>query len=237
MDIKQEKTRQESMPWDRSFFSAYNATLAYFQAQSVIENTHGGGLLDLACGDGTLTALLSPGFSRVVGLDASGAHLVKARANCPGAEFYESLIETFETDERFDVVTMLAVIEHLLDPRIELDEIRRILKDGGLLAVATHNIDSMLARIMGKYYPWLCEMHLYHFSPYTLGKLLENSGFKIIKNYSYGQIYNLGYVGQKISKGNFFCKNVSKILSVPFISKANITIDTRDAFLTIAKKI
>jgi len=53
--------------------------------------------------------MLSFKFKRVVGIDTSDSHLVKAREKCPKAEFYESLIETFETKEKFDTVTMIPI--------------------------------------------------------------------------------------------------------------------------------
>lgn len=59
MDIEKEKGRQRLLPYNRSEYQDYNSILAFFQAQSVIENAHGDSLLDLACGDGTITALLS----------------------------------------------------------------------------------------------------------------------------------------------------------------------------------
>jgi len=153
MDIGQEKRRQESLPWNRSFrYSDYSSILAYFQVQSVLENISGNSILDLACGDGTLIAMLSSKFKRVVGVDASGSHLAKAREKCPRAEFCESLIETFETIEKFDTVTMLNILEHVNEPVSTLQKAASFLKDDGVLIVHVPNAlaaNRVIARMMG----------------------------------------------------------------------------------------
>jgi len=153
MDIEREKTKQESFPWARStHYSEYNSILAYFQAQSVIENAPGDSLLDLACGDGMITGLLSPKFKRVVGVDASGSHLVKAREKCSKGEFHESLIETFVSRKRFDTVTMLNILEHVIEPVSILQKAASFLNDDGILIAHVPNalaVNRVIATIMG----------------------------------------------------------------------------------------
>jgi len=150
---EQEKRRQQSFLWQRSSeFPDYNSILAFFQAQSVLENAHGNSLLDLACGDGTITAMLSAKFKRVVGVDASTSHLIKAKERCPKAEFKESLIETLETGERFDVITMLNILEHVIDPVLALQRAASFLREDGILIVHVPNalaVNRVIARIMG----------------------------------------------------------------------------------------
>jgi len=153
MSIEQEKERQRSIAWERgSDYPGYGPVFTYFQAQSVLENARGDSLLDLACGDGTITAMLFSKFKRVVVVDASDSHLVKAREKCPKAEFHESLIETFKTKERFDVVTMLNILEHVINPVLTLQKSASFLKDDGILIVHVPNalaVNRVIARIMG----------------------------------------------------------------------------------------
>jgi len=154
MDLKKEKVSQERYKWNRSQFGNYNSILGYFQVQSVLENAKGDSLLDIACGDGTLTALFckSKKFKRVVGVDASKIQLKRAKKNCPQAEFHESLIENFETDEKFDTVVMLNLLEHVVDPVFVLKKAASFLKKDGVLIVHVPNalaINRIIARIMG----------------------------------------------------------------------------------------
>jgi 2-polyprenyl-3-methyl-5-hydroxy-6-metoxy-1,4-benzoquinol methylase len=153
MSNNSEKDLQESFTWARSkMFSDYNGVLAYYQAQACLEHARGTSLLDMPCGDGTVTALLAQAFTRVVGLDASSKHLDLARQVLPAAEFHESLIEEFETGERFDTITMLNVLEHVVDPVMVLHKAAGLLSENGVLLVHVPNamaINRRLAVMMG----------------------------------------------------------------------------------------
>ncbi|HEX3146371.1 MAG TPA: class I SAM-dependent methyltransferase [Pyrinomonadaceae bacterium] len=148
-----EKEKQETFEWERSInFSEYNCVLGYYQVQSCLEFAHGPAMLDLPCGDGTLTALFEPHFDRVVGVDASSVHLSKARARLPEVEFHEALIEDFTLDEQFDSVFLLNILEHVNDPVMVLRKAASFLKDDGVLIVHVPNaraINRQIAVLMG----------------------------------------------------------------------------------------
>jgi 2-polyprenyl-3-methyl-5-hydroxy-6-metoxy-1,4-benzoquinol methylase len=148
-----EKSRQEDFPWARSaIFSTYNAILGFYQAQSCIEHARGESLLDVPCGDGLITAQLVERFRRVVGVDASSKHLAEARSRLPLVEFHESLLEEFDTSERFSTITMLNVLEHVEDPIFALRRAAALLASDGVLIVHVPNanaINRRLAVLMG----------------------------------------------------------------------------------------
>jgi 2-polyprenyl-3-methyl-5-hydroxy-6-metoxy-1,4-benzoquinol methylase len=148
-----EKKRQESFVWSReAFHSEYNRFLAEYKVRSCLEHKRGSALLDIACGDGMMTAMFAREFDRVVGVDANGEHLAKARARVPAAEFHESLIEDFDTGERFGTVTMLDLLEHVEDPVAVLRKAAGFLQPGGVLIVHVPNayaINRRLAVLMG----------------------------------------------------------------------------------------
>jgi 2-polyprenyl-3-methyl-5-hydroxy-6-metoxy-1,4-benzoquinol methylase len=136
LDTGNEKELQETFPWARSqVFSSYNQVLGYYQAQACLDHARGDSLLDMPCGDGALTAMLAPSFARVVGIDASSKHLELARKTLPEVEFHETLIEDFETPERFTTVTMLNILEHVVDPVGILKKAASLLDVDGVLLV------------------------------------------------------------------------------------------------------
>ncbi|MGD2049435.1 MAG: class I SAM-dependent methyltransferase [Chloroflexota bacterium] len=102
-------------------------------------------------------------------------------------------------DRRFEVITMWDVIEHLDDPTAELDKSFHLLEPGGLLAVHTMDIDSLVARLMGEHWPWLMDMHIHYFSRRTLTKFLEKSGFEVIWTGAQGRFLSLGYLSSRVS--------------------------------------
>lgn len=150
---KIEKNKQETYEWERSkHFDTYNKILGYYQSLSCIENAKGASIIDLACGDGTLTVMFNKHFERVVGVDASSTHLKKARNRLPSCEFHECLIEDFDTDEKFDSVFMLNILEHVINPVGLLQKAACLLKDDGVLIVHVPNgnaINRKLAVAMG----------------------------------------------------------------------------------------
>ena len=135
-----EKELQETFTWARSVdFSDYNGVLGYYQVQACLEYSRGKSLLDMPCGDGTLTALFANHFQRIVGLDASSTHLDEAKKRLPQVEFYHDLIENYQTNERFDTITMLNVLEHVEEPIQILQKAASLLSDDGVLLVHVPN--------------------------------------------------------------------------------------------------
>jgi 2-polyprenyl-3-methyl-5-hydroxy-6-metoxy-1,4-benzoquinol methylase len=94
----------------------------------------------------------------------------------------------------FDAVTMWDVLEHVSDPKATLREANRVLKKGGLLAVNFPNIGSRLARLAGRKWWFLTSVHLYYFTPETLSRMLEETGFEVVLVKRHYQRLNVGYM-------------------------------------------
>jgi len=143
-----EKERQQKCAWARSsFFAQYNAVVGHYQVQACVEHAHGPAVIDLACGDGLMTEVFTRHFERVVGLDASGKHLAEAKKRLPDVQFHECLIEEFESDEKFDSVLMLDVLEHVVEPVVTLQKAASLLKPDGVLIVHVPNANAINRRI------------------------------------------------------------------------------------------
>jgi SAM-dependent methyltransferase len=91
-----------------------------------------------------------------------------------------------------DIVTMLAVLEHLDFPDQVLKEASRILKPKGLFlatvpAPQSQSLLEFLARLK-LVNPKMIEQHRNYFSPLELQKLLQKAGFKkgLVKTWQFG---------------------------------------------------
>src|SRR5579871_3014732 len=79
----------------------------------------------------------------------------------------------------YAVVTLNGALEHLYTPQETLKKIHALLSKDGMIVISVPNSDSMGREIFGRnWFPWQPPRHLYHFSPKTIKKMLENAGFK-----------------------------------------------------------
>ncbi|MDX1402278.1 MAG: class I SAM-dependent methyltransferase [Kiloniellales bacterium] len=94
-------------------------------------------------------------------------------------------------NRRFDVITMWDVIEHMDDPAAEVKRAFGLLNPGGFIAIHTMDINSFIAKVMGRRWPWLMDMHIHYFGRRTLIRLLELNGFEVIWIGSQGRYLSL----------------------------------------------
>lgn len=95
-------------------------------------------ILDHGCGYGrTLVELSTHGFTNIFGADFSPAMLARSRNEIPNAKMTCTDGRSLPfADSSFDLVLMFAVltcVPHGIDQRFLIDEIRRVLRHGGLL--------------------------------------------------------------------------------------------------------
>jgi len=99
-----------------------------------------------------------------------------------GINAFETLEGASFPEEFFDVVTMFAVIEHLLDPKAVVKELTKILKRDGLFVIMTGDVKSLKARKKGKnWHMYRPPEHLYFFCAQSLDFLMDSFGFKKVK--------------------------------------------------------
>ncbi len=101
-----------------------------------------------------------------------------------GIKCIEKTIDEAELPDRsFDCIVMWAVFEHLINPHKMLEQINRILKQNGILAILVPNIDSLAARIMQEECATFSgDTHINFFNNETLTKILEMNGFKVLES-------------------------------------------------------
>lgn len=99
-------------------------------------------LLDVGCGEGYGSFFLSGFALKAVGIDYDKAIIEYAKNKYyrDNLTFYAmDVSELVSFNQRFDVVSTFQVIEHILDTGSFLENIRNLLKDGGLCICSTPN--------------------------------------------------------------------------------------------------
>lgn len=148
----------------------------------------GGKLLDIGCGVGAfLEAVSKERMWDIYGVEPSDYVFRLAHEKFGDNIIKGTLEEANFKNKSFDVVTLWNVLEHVPDPFALLKEVRRILKDDGLLIIAVPNVKYYLLKcfivkvIFHKNVSWYPTEHLYHFSLKTLEKLTNKAGFIMYK--------------------------------------------------------
>jgi len=84
------------------------------------------------------------------------------------------------TTKDYEVVVMLDIIEHLLDPNLGIKKVNHLLKNKGWLLLRTPNSSSKLSKEKGINWEQIKPPeHLYYFSQEGLMIFLRNAGFEI----------------------------------------------------------
>lgn len=152
--------------------------VAYFK-NLLTELSHwrqGGSLLDIGCGHGFFLDL-----ARQMGFNVSGVELQDSIARYARETLRldvtaGDLFDANYPGGSFEVVTAIALLEHVPSPRKLLLETHRILKRGGMLLLVVPNIESWKAKHWASWWqPW----HFFHFSPESIRSLLTVCGFTI----------------------------------------------------------
>lgn len=127
------KSQEEYLTYLRHFF-------AYKLADEKISS--GSSILEIGCGSGYGTKLLSKNAEKIIGLDVD-KKTVEQISKKNGSEkcifeFYDGMKIPYK-DESFDAVVSFQVIEHIKDDKNIIKEISRVLRPGGILLMATPN--------------------------------------------------------------------------------------------------
>lgn len=138
-----------------------------------------GRVLDIGCGSGRFLLAL-----RDLGWDVAGLELNDDTAT-PARSIHGLTVKTSLdafTEDTFDLITITHVLEHIRDPHQMLADCVRLLKPGGVIAVAVPNIESWQARLTrGCWFHLDLPRHLWHFSETWLSKTFDCLGFGLLK--------------------------------------------------------
>lgn len=168
-------------------------------------------ILDVGCGNGNISiALGSLGFN-VLGIDIDPTSIENAKSvnHFINVEFRVTDVNTFDINEKFDLIICSEVLEHLEDPKSFVLTLYSHIKENGALVVTVPNGYGPRELFVTKPMQWLSRnnfdrplikfkkilgyanatkqssnpdlTHIQFFSSRSLNKLLREPGFKLIK--------------------------------------------------------
>ncbi|MDB5251369.1 MAG: bifunctional 3-demethylubiquinone-9 3-methyltransferase/2-octaprenyl-6-hydroxy phenol methylase [Flaviaesturariibacter sp.] len=141
-------------------------------------------VLDIGGGTGWLSDLVRTvdnrvALTQIVDIDRHA----RALAESKGHRYFEGPIEKFETRDRFHLVLMLNLIEHVADPLALLQKAESLLAPGGIILVKTPNVRCWDARLFRRFY-WgglHAPRHWVLFSEQSFRLMVGGTGLRIDK--------------------------------------------------------
>ena len=95
----------------------------------------------------------------------------------------------------FDVIALFDVFEHLWDPQRDLRTLFSLLKDDGIIIIATGDTESIAANVLGRRWTfYIPPQHLYFFNRQTLTALLNKENLTPVRWFRIGKWLSLRYV-------------------------------------------
>lgn len=137
--------------------------------------------LDIGCGDGDFLATMKDLGWQVRGSELPGRAYDRAASRLPGLIHCGAAFDESCRDGEFDMITLWQVFEHLPNPLQVIQQVKRILRDGGGLAISVPDPSSWQA-LLGKGH-WLHldpPRHLHLLRPDQLAVFLESQGFELL---------------------------------------------------------
>ncbi len=137
-------------------------------------------ILDVGCATGRLLAnLRDRGFPNVTGLDPSPACAAAADKLYKIPVHTSTLAELGATSERFDLVILVGVLEHLRDLDEAFVHLRTILNPGGLVYFEVPDATAFVDWPNAPYQDFSTE-HINFFAPISLENTLRHRGFTAV---------------------------------------------------------
>lgn len=137
--------------------------------------------LDIGSGFGFYTRALRRAGYRTVSINP-GQYENAVFREMNGDEPLPMLLDEFQSDERFGVIVMSQVLEHLLEADAALAKTVAMLEPGGVFACSVPNFKSIAVKLLGtgdNACLWVPE-HVSYFSETGLRQLLERHGLRIV---------------------------------------------------------
>ncbi|MBU1165148.1 class I SAM-dependent methyltransferase [Patescibacteria group bacterium] len=155
-------------------------------------------VLDLGCGQGRIVPLLKNKKINYVGLDNCTSLIKNAQGLYPNYKFINQDITKLDLPKKsFDKILVIAILHHIPSKSLRLKilkNIKKLLKEGGMLLMTNWNLDDYQHKQKatelekGDYYiPWRIKkekvMRYYHnFGKKELDDLIKEAGLTIVKS-------------------------------------------------------
>jgi SAM-dependent methyltransferase len=150
--------------------------------------------LEIGTGTGVFLSLLKQaGFAEVMGIEPSHAAIEAADPRIRPFIREGIFSERDFQAGSFDLICCFQTLEHVSDPRNLVESCARLLRQGGVLALVTHDYRAPINRLLGRRSPIIDVEHLQLFCRLSLDQLLSEAGLEVVCIRSISNLYPIRY--------------------------------------------
>ncbi|MFO7958006.1 MAG: methyltransferase domain-containing protein [Candidatus Brocadiia bacterium] len=174
--------RERQMAGYASFIHRYlhDRSLARLRMENIIRYCRMGRLLDVGCSNGALVRAAQEYGFEAEGID-SDPWVAERAARMTGCGIEGCPLVEFVSESKYDVVTLIDTLEHLIQPHESLHKVRSILQSGGLLVIEMPDADQPGFRRLELQWKHVKPgEHAYYFGHGHLEGLLADTGFRLV---------------------------------------------------------
>lgn len=204
----------------------FEPTLKHLGQMEKPDNT----LLDVGAASGIFMNLAKSHGYQVSGIEPSESLVQEAKEHYD-LELFQGTVEQFPVSEKFSVITLLDVLEHLSRPVPLMEKVSSMIRPGGILVIVTPDIDSLMVKLTGRRWWHYRVAHVNFFNMTSLNYLLSKTGFEIIKKRRFSWNFSLFYLTSRI----FPCvKNTGALQKL--LKRINFKLQLFDSWEIYARK-
>lgn len=191
-EITESKSHLETVYSDKYFFDGKDGYPNYLVEREILinygiyfankmeRNIKPGKILDVGCAAGFILKGFENSGWKGYGIEPNETMASFGR-NELKLNIHTGSLEDFHTDIRFDLITLIQVIGHFYDVDKALNNISKLLITNGLILVESWNMNSLIARIFGKFWHEYSPPSVINwFSEKSLNKLFTDYGFELV---------------------------------------------------------
>ena len=158
----------------------------------------GARILDVGCGNGDFIALAKERGYSVQGVDVSASSVRLCRKR--NLDVVQGTLSDLPLEQKFDILTMWDVVEHVPDPFVLLHRAWNLLRPGGHLVIKTPLVSDSTFRIVSAVPPLAGRVlqtpkHVQFFTKRSLNRLAHETTFEAVT------IETLGAMRQRVVAG------------------------------------
>lgn len=174
-----------------------------------------GRALDIGCGKGEVSLLLAQAGFECTGIDMKERLITYLQQQHPSVTWRRAMTNELDGDgERFDVITLYHVLEHVPKPVDCLKNIKRLAKPGALIVVEVPNVGGLEARLGGEKWHYYKVDHVNYFRPSDLLRMAEQAGLEVLGLRGYQHFsYPQDVIWKDLAKGVLACIGFKDVMS------------------------